>query len=173
MIYTNITANEFADLRTQGKHLLIDIREADEFAREAIPGARNMPLSELAACDCPEDISLVFYCRTGRRTEMAATQLAEWAGRSISVLEGGIEAWRKAGEPTILDRSQPLELNRQVQIAAGSLVLLGVLGSIFMHPGFIWLSAFVGAGLTFAGLSGTCGMARILMLMPWNRHTAA
>ena len=88
------------------------------------------------------------------------------------VLEGGIEAWKKAGLPTAVDRSQPIEINRQVQIAAGSLVLAGVVLGALVSPGFYLLSGFVGAGLTFAGISGFCGMARLFALMPWNRRAA-
>jgi len=89
------------------------------------------------------------------------------------ILEGGIDAWRASGEATKLNEKAPLELNRQVQITAGILILIGALGSVFVHPNLVWLAAFVGAGLTFAGLSGTCGMAHMLMLMPWNRKAAA
>ena len=89
------------------------------------------------------------------------------------ILEGGLDAWRKAGLPVALDRSQPIEIMRQVQIAAGSLVLLGVVLGAFVAPGFYPLSGFVGAGLLFAGVSGFCGMARLLAVMPWNRRAAA
>ena len=77
------------------------------------------------------------------------------------------------GLPTAVNKGAPLELMRQVQIAAGSLVLIGVLMGSMVHPGFFGLSAFVGAGLTFAGVSGWCGMARLLSVMPWNRAAAA
>ena len=87
--------------------------------------------------------------------------------------EGGIEAWKKAGLPIARDRSQPIEIQRQVMIAAGSLVLLGVLLGRFVAPELYALPALVGAGLTFAGITGWCGMAKLLALMPWNRQSAA
>jgi hypothetical protein len=62
---------------------------------------------------------------------------------------------------------------RQVQIEAGSLVLLGIVLGVWVAPAFLGLSAFVGAGLAFAGLSGWCGVARLLALMPWNRPARA
>ena len=67
------------------------------------------------------------------------------------------------------DRKQPIEIMRQVQITAGSLVVIGVVLAFTVAPAFIALSAFVGAGLVFAGVSGWCGMAKLLALMPWNR----
>lgn len=89
------------------------------------------------------------------------------------MLAGGIEAWKKAGLPTTVDRKQPIEIGRQVQIAAGSLVLAGVVLGALVSPGFYLLSAFVGAGLAFAGISGNCGMTRLFALMPWNRRLVA
>jgi rhodanese-related sulfurtransferase len=85
------------------------------------------------------------------------------------ILEGGIEGWKQAGLPVVVDESQPIEINRQVMIAAGSLVLIGVLLGAFVSSGFYVLSGLIGAGLVFAGVSGFCGMAKLLALMPWNR----
>jgi rhodanese-related sulfurtransferase len=89
------------------------------------------------------------------------------------MLMGGLDGWKAAGLPTLVDRSAPIELQRQVQIAAGSLVVLGVALSVWVSPWFMLLSGFVGAGLIFAGVTGTCGMARFLSCMPWNRRVAA
>ena len=149
---------------------LVDIRGADEHARERIPGAVNLPLDRVG--DLPRDASpIVFHCRSGMRTTAKATQLVEAAGGAPAyILEGGIDAWRKAGHSTVIDRTQPLEIMRQVQIAAGALVLSGIVLSLFVANGFIALSAFVGAGLMFAGATGWCGMAKLLRIMPWNRR---
>jgi hypothetical protein len=81
----------------------------------------------------------------------------------------GIDAWKRAGLPVKTDRSRPIEIQRQVQLAAGSLVLLGVLLGLFGHPAFYAVAGFVGTGLVFAGLTGWCGMAKLLGQMPWNR----
>ena len=86
------------------------------------------------------------------------------------VLEGGLEQWKQAGLPVAKDRGQPIEILRQVQIAAGSLALLGVVLGFTVHPVFFALSGFVGAGLIGAGISGTCLMAKLLAAMPWNRR---
>jgi rhodanese-related sulfurtransferase len=156
--------------------VLIDIREADEHARERIPGARHHALSRIDA-ESParsEDDVLVFHCRSGARTKGNATRLSAASSNCETyILEGGLDAWKKAGLPVTLDRSQPIDIMRQVQIVAGSLVLIGVLLGAFVTPGFYALSGFVGAGLLFAGTTGFCGMAHLLALMPWNRRTPA
>jgi rhodanese-related sulfurtransferase len=151
---------------------LIDIREPDEHARARIAGAGNMPLSQLAPFGASGAHAVIYHCKSGGRTVANAVRLSEVAPCKAYLLEGGIDAWRKAGLPVVEDRGQPLELMRQVQIAAGGLVLLGVLLGLVLTPIFIGLSAFVGAGLIFAGVTGWCGMARMLASMPWNRPPA-
>jgi rhodanese-related sulfurtransferase len=157
----------------KGGAMLVDIRGADEHARERIPGAVNVPLERLCDLAC-DGRPVVFHCKSGMRTAGNTAQLgAATGGAPAYILEGGIDGWRKAGQPTLADRSQSLEIMRQVQITAGALVLIGVLFGLFVAPGFFGLSAFVGAGLVFAGVSGWCGMANLLRIMPWNRRTAA
>lgn len=150
--------------------ILVDIREADERAREHVPGARHNPLSRLAAVDAGGAKAVIFHCRSGARTAANAQRLAAVANCAAYTLEGGLEAWKKAGLPVNVDARQPIEIMRQVQIAAGSLVLAGVALGIWVAPAFLALSAFVGAGLVFAGTTGWCGMARLLAYMPWNRR---
>ena len=170
MTLTKLTPEQ-ARARTAEGAALIDIRGADEHARSRIPGAHNAPLgSDLNLGDAP---AVIFHCRSGMRTDANAAQLAAASPCQAYLLEGGIDAWRAAGLPVIDDAKAPLEIIRQVQITAGLLVLAGVILSLTMAPGWIGLSAFVGAGLTFAGVSGWCGMAKLLALMPWNRRAAA
>ncbi len=156
--------------------VLVDIREADEHARERIPGARHHALSRLGT-ESPArdgDDIVIFHCRSGMRTQSNAGALAaSAAGCEAYVLEGGLDAWKKAGLPVAKDSKKPIEIMRQVQIGAGGLVLLGVLLGTFVHPNFYALSGVVGAGLLFAGVTGFCGMARVLALMPWNRAANA
>lgn len=156
--------------------MMIDIREADEHARERIPGARHHALSRIdqnAPIRNGDDV-LIFHCRSGARTKGNVARLAAVTLQCETyIFEGGLDAWRNAGLPVALDRKQPIEIMRQVQIAAGSLVLLGVVMGAFVAPGFYTLSGFVGAGLLFAGVSGFCGMAWLLAAMPWNRRAAA
>ena len=167
-----ISPERAAELVRRGA-VLIDIREADEYAREHIPGARHRALSRIDADSpaCAGDEVLVFYCRSGARTKSNAARLSA-VSKTVEtyILEGGLDAWKKVGLPVTLDRSQPIDIIRQVQIVAGSLVVLGVLLGAVVAPGFYALSGFVGAGLLFAGVSGFCGMARLLAVMPWNRR---
>ncbi len=158
----------------QAGAILVDIREPDEFAREYIPGARNVPVSSLATASLGDTSKpIVFHCKTGARTQAHASRLIAAARGDAVVVEGGLDAWRRAGLAITADKRQPIEIMRQVMIAAGSLVLAGVLLGTFVHVGFYGLSGIVGAGLVFSGASGTCMMAHALRLMPWNRRRAA
>jgi rhodanese-related sulfurtransferase len=170
----SVTPEHAAELVRQGA-ILVDVREADEHARERIVGARHRSLSHIGieSPARPGDDILIFYCRSGARTRANAGRLANAATCEAYVLEGGIEAWKKAGLPVSEDRSQPIELMRQVQIAAGGLALLGAALGYFVTPAFYALSALVGAGLMFAGITGRCGMATLLAAMPWNRRIGA
>lgn len=154
-----------------GNAVLVDIREADEFARSHVPGAINQPLSawEKADLTIHVDRDVIFTCRSGARTQAACNRLSSRVRGDALVLEGGLDAWRKAGLPVEHDAKAPLEIMRQVQIVAGVLILFGVALGFAVSPIWFGLSAFVGAGLTFAGVTGFCGMARLLMLAPWNR----
>ncbi len=151
---------------------LIDIRGADEHAREWIPNACNRPLGELTKLNVSA-APVIFHCRAGNRTALNAEKLATTAGCEAYVLDGGIEAWKRAGLPVVTDRTQPIEIMRQVQITAGSLVLLGMLLGYVAQPAFYLISLFMGGGLVFAGFTGWCGMAKLLAFMPWNRRAQA
>jgi rhodanese-related sulfurtransferase len=155
--------------------ILVDIREADEHAREKIIGARHLALSKLdeATLALPEGQPVIFHCKSGARTIGNASRLAQSVGGAAEafIIEGGLDAWKKAGMPVATDRRQPLELQRQVQIGAGSLAFVGTMLGLFVSPWFFAVPAFVGAGLIVAGVTGFCGMARVLMQAPWNRTT--
>jgi len=151
--------------------ILIDVREPDEYAREHLAGARLMPLSrfERTALPAADGKAVVLQCNSGNRSR----QLAEQMGGEWHHLDGGIQAWKRAGLPVETDRHAPLPIMRQVQIAAGSLVVLGQVLAWLVAPAFGLLSAFVGAGLIFAGITGTCGMAKLLGRLPYNRAPGA
>ena len=167
MNLTTISPSDAKRLVAQGA-ILIDIRDPAEHARERIQGARNVPLHALTNFSS-ERGPIIFHCRAGKRTADNAGRL-EAAACEAHILEGGIEAWKKAGLPVITDTSEPIEICRQVMIAAGSLVLLGVLLGGLVRPEFYALSGLIGGGLVFAGVSGWCGLAKLLGLMPWNQR---
>jgi rhodanese-related sulfurtransferase len=166
-----VEAKRFLD---QGA-ILVDIREADEHAREKVAGAHHLPLSKLDEADLAlhEGRPVIFHCRTGARTTGHASRLAQKVSGACEafIIEGGLDAWKKAGLPVVADRRQPIELQRQVQIGAGGLAFFGTMLGLFVSPWFFAVPAFVGAGLMVAGVTGFCGMARVLMRAPWNRAT--
>jgi rhodanese-related sulfurtransferase len=171
-----IPAGRAAELLRRGEAILVDIREADERARAHIPGSAHLPLSRLEEAELAvaDGKPVIFHCASGRRTAENAAALGARAGDcEAMIVEGGIEAWRRAGLPVAEDRRAPLPLMRQVQIAAGSLVVLGAVLGATVSPAFHALSAFVGAGLVMAGVVGLCPMANLLAAMPWNRRAAA
>jgi glyoxylase-like metal-dependent hydrolase (beta-lactamase superfamily II) len=168
-----IAPREVAVLREQGRTaFLLDVRSPLEFESERIEGARNIPLDALDARldEMSEQDDIVVVCRTGVRATIAADTLAR-AGRRAQVLEGGMLAWKRAGLPVRAGRKR-LPVDRQVQLIAGLMVLTGVALGTLVSPWFLIVSAFFGAGLTFAGATGTCGLALLLMRLPWNRPSA-
>lgn len=166
-----ITAEELKRRLDAGDAVLIDVRESDEHAREHILGARLAPLSAIDTHDFDRDRGkiAVFHCKSGMRTQANAARLLARGFREAYFLQGGIEAWKAAGYGVHTNTKAPLEIMRQMQITAGVLILTGALLGWLVNPAFFALSAFVGAGLTFAGATGWCGMAMLLKAMPWNR----
>lgn len=169
MAIKTITPQDAAKAMAAGA-MLIDIREVDERAREHIAGSTHVPLARLG--ELPNLAGpIIFHCKSGMRTQANAAALEAAAGSTpCHILEGGLDGWRAAGLPTLRDRKQPIEIMRQVQMTAGGLVPLGVLLGFLAAPAFFGLSAFVGAGLMTAGMTGWCGMAKLLQRMPWNRR---
>ncbi len=167
-----ITPQELSQRRTSGQRIeLIDVRTPVEFREVHVGFARNVPLDRLdpaavhAECNgSPEPLYVI--CRSGARGRQACERLAA-AGLDVVNVEGGTAAWDAAGLPVIRGQ-KAISLERQVRIAAGFLVLLGAVLALTVHPYFIGLSAFIGAGLMFAGITDTCGMGMILARMPWN-----
>lgn len=145
---------------------LIDVRTPGEFGAVHIEGASLMPLDRLD----PTQVNgpAVLICQSGKRAEQARRQLAAAGCENLAVLEGGVNAWLQAGLPVQRGKSV-LSLERQVRIAAGLLVLTGVLLGWFAHPAYGAIAAFAGAGLVFAGITDWCGMAMLLAKMPWNQ----
>lgn len=151
---------------------LVDVREYAEYAGGRISGAKLFPLGELEKRHTELDHAKPIYvmCRTGRRSGEAQKKLKALGFTNVINVAGGFEAWKKEDLPFERDETAPWSLERQVRFAAGLIILLGVALTLWAHPYFIVIPAFVGAGLTFAGASDWCGMALILAKMPWNRQ---
>ena len=154
---------------------LIDVRTGAEFGGSHVAGAHSMPLGRLSAESvrmarggAAAGTPLYVMCRSGQRSRLAVEQLRGQGVEEAVGIEGGLLAWEAAGFPVERGARQVMSLERQVRIAAGTLVVLGAALGTWVHPGFYGLSAFVGAGLVFAGVTDTCGMGLVLARMPWN-----
>lgn len=150
---------------------IIDVRTPAEFREVHATLARNVPLDELT----PERVQIgssgrpiYFVCKAGGRSAKACQKLLDAGFANVVSIDGGTQAWEAAGLPVVRGK-KAISLERQVRIAAGSLVLLGSVLGYFVHPYLIGVSAFVGAGLVFSGVTDTCGMAMMLAKMPWNK----
>lgn len=150
---------------------LVDVRSPSEFAAGHIPGAVNIPMDQIESRipDLCPDVPLVLICEAGKRARITADLLADRC-REIAVLEGGTSAWIKTGLPLVACVKTRWSLERQVRLAAGLIVLAGFLLAIAFNQKWIFLSAAVGLGLTFAGLTDICPMVVLLGKMPWNRQ---
>lgn len=150
---------------------LLDVRTPVEFAEIHVPQARNVPLDQLqpGTLQLLKDQPVYLLCRSGQRAAKAAEKFAKAGFLQPVVVTGGTLAWIDANLPVIRGQSKVISLERQVRIAAGALVLTGVLLGWFVHRGFYGVAAFVGAGLVFAGVTDFCGMGLLLAKLPWNR----
>ena len=174
MTATTIKPQDFAGLCTDGKKIdLIDVRTPVEYREVHVGIARNVPLDQLDAAAQMQGRNgsatepLYVICRSGSRGQQACEKFLAAGFPNVVNVEGGTLACVEAGLPVVRGK-KAVSLERQVRIAAGALVVLGAALS-FVHPAFVGLSAFVGAGLVFAGITDTCGMGMILARMPWNR----
>ncbi|PJE95851.1 sulfurtransferase [Streptomyces carminius] len=160
-----------ARLASDSPPRLLDVRSPAEFEAAHIPGAYNVPLDTLREhreeLTRHLDTDVVLVCRSGQRAGAAERALAEAGLPGLTVLSGGMTAWEKSGAP-VNHGQERWDMERQVRLVAGSLVLVGALGSLAV-PGMQLLSAFVGGGLAFAAISNTCAMGVLLSKMPWNR----
>jgi len=157
---------------------LIDVRTPAEFEALHAEGARLVPLDRLD----PQALlstrrgsagdPLYLICRSGARAAKARDTLVDAGCANAVVVAGGTDAWVREGLPVVRGERGVIPLERQVRIAAGSLVLLGIGLAWHVHPAFLGLSAFVGAGLVFSGITDWCGMGMLLARMPWNQRAA-
>jgi rhodanese-related sulfurtransferase len=159
-------------LATQPSVPVIDVRTPVEFTEVHVPQARSVPLDELkpGLLQLPKEQPVYLLCRSGQRAMKAAEKFTKEGFEQPVVVEGGTLAWIEANLPVMRGVVKVISLERQVRIAAGLLVLTGVSLGWLADREFFWLSAFVGAGLVFAGITDFCGMGLLLAKMPWNKH---
>ena len=150
----------------------IDVREYPEFAAGYIEGSELVPLASVTGASAGWDPSqpLLLVCRSGRRAEQVRQQLAALGFANLAVLEGGVERWAAEGKPLLTIERRPWSMERQVRVAAGSLILLTMALAFTLSHYFLLGTALVGAGLVFAGVSDICMMATALGALPWNRQ---
>ena len=172
-----ITVRELAELNAKGDVELIDVRTPAEFRESRAEIARNVPLHSLDPAAVMNQRNgagggpLYVICRSGNRSAKACQQCVAAGYNNVVNVEGGTQAWDDAGL-AMMRGKKAVSLERQVRIAAGFLVFLGAVLGFFVHPYFIGLSAFVGAGLMFAGITDTCAMGLLIAKMPWNQVKA-
>lgn len=177
MSIATISPNALARRHAENKSLrLIDVRTPAEFQNAHLEFAQNVPLDQLDPSavmgSAGSNEPVYFICQGGTRSKKACEKLQQAGFTNVVSVDGGTQACEQAGLPLIHGKAA-MSLERQVRIAAGSLVLAGVALSLLVHPAFIGLSAFIGAGLVFAGITDTCGMGMMLARMPWNRRPVA
>jgi rhodanese-related sulfurtransferase len=153
---------------------MLDVRTPAEFETAHIPGSYNVPLDLLrehgTELRTHLDDEVVLVCRSGARATRAEQTLTQAGLPNVKILDGGMLAWQAAGAP--VNRGRPRwDLERQVRLLAGSIVLASVLGSLVV-PGLQWLAALTGAGLAVAALTNTCLMGMLLAKLPYNRGGA-
>lgn len=158
--------------------VLLDVRTPVEFAEVHLPQAHNVSLDELKPKSLvetgvlPAGETVYLLCRSGARAAKAAERFEHEGFEQVVVVEGGTLGWIEAGLPVTRGTTKAISLERQVRIAAGALVLTGALLGWLVHAYFFGLSAFVGAGLVFAGITDFCGMGLLLAKAPWNKRVA-
>ena len=169
-----ISPNELKTLLSEDSLTeLIDVRTPAEFGEVHVENAVNIPLDALDAKDqaarrSGKDSLLYIICKSGARGEKACKKLINAGLENVVNVEGGTDACVDA-RLSVIRGKKTMSLERQVRIAAGSLILIGVVLGFQQHQGFFGISAFVGAGLVFAGITDWCGMGMLLAKMPWNR----
>lgn len=150
----------------------VDVRSEDEFKSGHVPGAMCVPLDriECGTAELPKDKLVILSCQSGKRSARAREILSAKGYSNLVEMEGGFSAWAASGKPVNRIRSA-IPVIRQVLLTAGSLVFLGTLLGLTLNRGFFLVPLLMGAGLTFAGATGRCGLAFLLERMPWNRSS--
>ena len=173
--FLTISVQQLAERNQTGKTEVIDVRTPVEFREIHASMARNVPLDSLDAKNVMAQRNgsahepLYVICRSGSRSTKACQKFIDAGFENIVNVDGGTTAWEQAG--LAVERGKKaISLERQVRICAGLITLSGSVAAII--TGNVYLAAipaFIGAGLTFAGITDTCGMGMMLAKMPWNQ----
>lgn len=155
-----------------GQVCFVDVRSEDEFKSGHVPGATCVPLDQIegGTAKIPTDKLVILSCQSGKRSARAQELLRARGYENLAEMEGGFSAWAAQGFPVNRTKNA-IPVFRQVLLTAGLLVFTGTLLGLLLHPAFLALPLFMGAGLTFAGSTGWCGLALLLEHMPWNRNS--
>ena len=175
MSIQTISAKAFAS--NSATKTVVDLRTSAETQNEALPNCIYLPVQDLSLVSFNASLDKVGHdggpvyllCQSGKRAEMAVAKLQGKTERPLVIIEGRLNALKLHGVQVQSGARKTICLERQVRIAAGILVVFGIVLSLFINPYYLALSAFVGAGLIFAGVTDTCGMAICLARMPWNK----
>jgi rhodanese-related sulfurtransferase len=175
MMSTEISAMEVKRMMEQGQQIdLVDVRTPVEYREVHAEGARLVPLDRLDPAALMRERNgrggepLYLICKSGSRSRTARQKFEKAGFENVVCIDGGTEAWEKAGLPVVRGK-KAMSLERQVRIVAGLLVMVGVVLGVLVSPWFLMISGLVGAGLVFAGVTDFCGMALLLGRMPWNQ----
>lgn len=156
---------------------ILDVRTAAEVKAAGLPDCLHIPLHELTAERLQSEIAakgkngaqIFLLCQAGRRAEMAAEQLQGKLNAELIIIEGGMNAVKQSNIPLAIQGTKVIPLERQVRVVAGLLIIIGAVLGTWVNPGFYGLCAFVGAGLTFAGITDICPMGMLMAKAPWNK----
>jgi len=166
----HVSVQQLADLG--GAVPILDVRTPGEFASLRIPGSFNYPYEKFdpvpLMSTVPQDMPLYCLCQTGTRSQLIAAKMRSAGFVNVVHVDGGINAWESAGLPLLRGERSVMSLERQVRIAAGGLVVLGIVVGVWIYPLALGVSGLIGAGLLYSGATNSCGMARLLAKMPWN-----
>jgi rhodanese-related sulfurtransferase len=163
MMIVDTTPEKLHDLQIRDDQCqVIDLRDGDEFDACHIPGSINIPLAKFEQEHGRVEESKIAYfvCDSDEQEVEAVLELARFGGRKSCIVTGGIKAWKKAGLP-VAGKLHGLPLERQLPMAAGTLILAGFMLSL-ANPLWLLVSALVAIDLIHLSMTGSCTLGAML-----------